>query len=461
MRTKPVRSYGRPEPYADTVELARFNSKGRMMKRRDFIAAVTTGMASTSGFFAWLDEIDDRLSRLKSVLDGIHDERDYWSRVRDEFQFDKELVYLNCGSIGTCPKIVTDALIGYARRVETNPFREVFGAGLASNLLGAEIGHRVLGRGNGRNWDYEQHHAGHECDCGWFGTEAGRRDYHDQSRASGGNGLLAILGKAPCAKIVYVTLPEQLSDPQAIVGSVADKVTVRTRVFSFCHVDTITGMVLPIADIARLARQKGIFFVCDGAAPGMLAVGVKSLGVDAYATSSHKWMLAPKGSGLLYIAQDASSRVHPMQFYSGFSTYSASSGTCDVARVLAHGVAIQFQNVIGRQRIENRVRELSQRLSSGLSHLGARRRLTPEPREFSSGIVTFAVDRSRATSTDIQSGLEREHQIYVKAAQGTFAAVADPKVSPEDYNALRFSTHFMNSDADIDKTIDALERRLR
>jgi selenocysteine lyase/cysteine desulfurase len=68
------------------------------------------------------------------------------------------------------------------------------------------------------------------------------------------------------------------------------------------HVDTITGMVYPLADVAKITRPRGILLVCDGAhAPGMLHMDLKLLGVDAFASSSHKWMLAPKGSGLLYI----------------------------------------------------------------------------------------------------------------------------------------------------------------
>ena len=93
--------------------------------------------------------------------------------------------------------------------------------------------------------------------------------------------------------------------------------------------------------------------VCDGAqAPGMLNVDVKSLGVDTYASSSHKWMLAPKGSGLLYIRKEVQDRVQPLCVSTGYQAYTSASGTRNVAGILGHGLAMDLHNAIGRDRIE-------------------------------------------------------------------------------------------------------------
>ena len=62
----------------------------------------------------------------------------------------------------------------------------------------------------------------------------------------------------------------------------------------------------------------------------MLRIDVKALGVDTYASSSHKWMLAPKGSGLFYIRKEAQERIQPLVLSTGYNAYTAASGTRNV-----------------------------------------------------------------------------------------------------------------------------------
>ena len=75
-------------------------------------------------------------------------------------------------------------------------------------------------------------------------------------------------------------------------------------------------------------------------------VDVKALGVDTYAYSGHKWLLAPKGSGLLYIRREVQDRIHPTFLHSGYRSYTASGGTRGVDRILGNGVTIDFHNAI-------------------------------------------------------------------------------------------------------------------
>ncbi len=80
------------------------------------------------------------------------------------------------------------------------------------------------------------------------------------------------------------------------------------------HVITTTGLRMPIREIAALARSRGVLCVVDGAqALGHVPVDVRALGCDAYAACGHKWLLGPKGTGLLYISKDAEDRIQPVQ----------------------------------------------------------------------------------------------------------------------------------------------------
>ena len=91
------------------------------------------------------------------------------------------------------------------------------------------------------------------------------------------------------ARVVCVELPAPVADKAQLLDRITSRITGRTRVCSLSHVDTLTGCVMPLADIAQITRPKGILLVCDGAqVPGMMNVDVKALGVDTYASSSHK-----------------------------------------------------------------------------------------------------------------------------------------------------------------------------
>jgi selenocysteine lyase/cysteine desulfurase len=243
------------------------------------------------------------------------------------------------------------------------------------------------------------------------------------------------------AEVVRIEMPAPVESAEQVVALVEDHITSRTRVCSFSHVCTVTGLVMPMARIAEITRPRDILLVCDGAqAPGQLDVDVHALGVDTYASSSHKWLLAPKGTGLLYIRQGVQERVRPMSLDAGFGAYTGSFGTRNIAIALAHGAAIDFHETIGLDRIEERCRQLRRRVRSGLEQVEGLRILTPTSEELTAGIVTVSlVD---GDYREVRRILHEEHDIVLKNGR------------PE-YDAIRISTHIFNSEADVDRMLDA------
>jgi selenocysteine lyase/cysteine desulfurase len=249
-------------------------------------------------------------------------------------------------------------------------------------------------------------------------------------------------------KVVTIAMPAPVKDKGQVLDLVAGHITPRTRVCSFSHVETITGLRMPLAEIATITRPKDILLVCDGAqAPGMLRIDVKALGVDTYASSSHKWMLAPKGSGLLYIRKGVQDRVRPLVLSTGYQAYTAASGTRNVSQILGHGLAMDFHDAIGRERVEARCLALCDHLRRRLMENSALRLLTPTQAELSSGIVTFSL--LRGSNEKVDDRLHKDHDILVKV------------VPKPEYNALRFSTHVYNREEELDRTADALASLLR
>jgi len=95
-------------------------------------------------------------------------------------------------------------------------------------------------------------------------------------------------------------------------------------------------------------------------------VDVKALGCHAYATSGHKWLMGPKGTGLLYIAGDASVRITPMQFEESRKFYNHSTGVGNLPGAVGLGVAIDTLAALGMDTVERHDVALRNRIYDGL-----------------------------------------------------------------------------------------------
>lgn len=430
------------------------------MKRRSFFKGLLASGLATHAFGNYARAGNERIDRLSAdLVDLQSDDKSIWQRVRSEFQLADHIAHMNNGSIGPSPRVVTDGIIDALGKLEVDPYHNTWG-GLAA---GMEEVRSVVAEFIGA--DLDEVSLIRNCTEGMnliatgMDLEPGDEILTTNHEHGGGMVCWQYLRRHRGVKVNYLKLPNPVRDKQQLLDVIEQHLTPRTRVCSFMHVDTITGLQMPLADIAELTRPREILLVADAAqTPGMLAIDVKKLGVDAFTSSSHKWLLAPKGTGLLYVRKQAQDRIHPISVYSGYRAYSASVGTRDVAGILGHGAAIDFHNAIGRERIEARCRQLSMRVRQHLQKIPRLRLLTPEQHELSSGIVTFSVDGMR--NSDVHKRLWEEYSIEAKVAQGTYAFTEVQGELGESYNALRFSTHIHNNESHVDKLAEALEHIL-
>src|SRR3954451_4474138 len=291
------------------------------MKRRRFIESLATGMAAFAadrpagsaeggGFKALHDEI---------AVTG--ETTAAWARVRREFLLNPGMVHLNTGSLGATPRRVLAAVAAWMYELEGDPVSNVFGPmghrmedvrSKAAEFLGARLDEVVLTENTTSGMK-----AVAQGLSGLF--KPGDEILTTNHEHPAGSVCWDYLAKHHGARIVTIAMPAPVKDKGQILELVAKHITPRTRVCSFSHVETITGLRMPLAEIAALTRPREIFLVCDGAqAPGMLQVDVKALGVDAYASSSHKWILAPKGCGLLYVRKEVQERIQPLVLSTGY-----------------------------------------------------------------------------------------------------------------------------------------------
>jgi selenocysteine lyase/cysteine desulfurase len=248
--------------------------------------------------------------------------------------------------------------------------------------------------------------------------------------------------------IDIVAIPPGENDAQAIIDRFAKSITPRTRVLSFSHLLSSTGLRMPVAELSALARTRGCIAVVDGAqAVGGIDVDVKALGCHVYATSGHKWLLAPKGTGLLYLSEELGTTVEPISLQAGRAAYTESSGVCNIPGVLGLAAAIDYLSAIGKQNIERHNLALSSRVHTALLSVPKLRVVSPHSGPLASPLVTYALPDD-IKSGDFYRRLMERHRIVVKVVPGNWL------------NGNRISTHLFNTEGDVDVLIEALKEEL-
>ncbi|MBI3567979.1 MAG: aminotransferase class V-fold PLP-dependent enzyme [Gemmatimonadetes bacterium] len=245
-----------------------------------------------------------------------------------------------------------------------------------------------------------------------------------------------------------VAIPPGENDAQAIVDRFAKAITPRTRVLSFSHLLSSTGLRMPVAELSALARRRGCLAVVDGAqATGGIAVDVKALGCHAYATSGHKWLMAPPGTGLLYLSEELGKTIDPIPLESGRAAYTASSGVCSIPSVLGLGAAVDYISAIGIAKVEAHNLALGRRLFEALRGVPKVRVVSAAPGPLASPLLTFELPAA-VKSGEFHATLLQKHHIEVKVVPGNWL------------NGNRISTHLFNTEHDVDALVEALRSEL-
>jgi isopenicillin-N epimerase len=255
-------------------------------------------------------------------------------------------------------------------------------------------------------------------------------------------------------------LPIIPDSPQEVVAAAVAAMTERTRLFFFSHVLSPTGMVLPARELCAEARKHGILTVVDGAhAPAYVPLNLDEIGADFYGANCHKWLLAPTGSGFLHIGKGSEDRLEPLQVSWGYKSDAPPDeadehgstprlrrlefeGTRDPCAWLAVPSAIDFQQEIGWQSIRERIAELVRHVRRRLTGLGLTP-ATPEHPALSGAMTAFHLPGGLDPQL-LRRRLWEEHRIEA------------PVIERPAGLLLRVSTHFYNTEEEIDHLATAL-----
>jgi isopenicillin-N epimerase len=388
----------------------------------------------------------------------------FWSAARSQMMLDPTVANLNTGSFGPWPRPVFERVTELRRRLAEEPMdflirqlppllweareglagflggvatRLVFTANVTASINIVASSLHLAAPGEILLTDHE-YGAMHWC---W-------------ERAAQRQGLT----------LRTFLLPVRAEEPQEIVAAFRDALTERTRLAFFSHVLSPTGLVLPVRQMCTEARRRGVLTMIDGAhAPAMVPVNLNELECDFYGGNCHKWLLAPTGSGFLYMGKGSEDRLQPLQVSWGWrhdhgrlderdefgSTprlrFLEFEGTRDCCPWLAVPAAIDFQQQMGPKRIDERNRGLVRYAREKIGFLPPE---TPANPELCGYLIAFRLPAT-ADMWKLRRGLWEKYRIEA------------PIIERPDGLLIRASTHFYNTQTEIDRLAMAVHDLLQ
>lgn len=264
-------------------------------------------------------------------------------------------------------------------------------------------------------------------------------------------------------------IPLMPSDPGELVDAAAKAMTPETRLFFFSHILATTGMILPARELCAEARRRGIVTVVDGAhAPAFMDLRLADIPFDFYVGNGHKWLLAPTGIGFLYLGSANEERLQPMQVSWGYHPPPGSGppderdqfgstprlrrfeceGTRDICPWLAVPEAIGFQAALGHDRIRARMRELTSCVRQRLAFRRGLVPATPEHPALCGAMTAFRLPDG-TNAAELRRGLWERFRVDASL------------IERPDGLMIRVSTHFYNTEAEVERLAEALEELVR
>ncbi|MHC4946311.1 MAG: aminotransferase class V-fold PLP-dependent enzyme, partial [Planctomycetota bacterium] len=225
------------------------------------------------------------------------------------------------------------------------------------------------------------------------------------------------------------------------------------------------GLVVPAREIASLCRAKGIISVFDGAqSAGMIPVDLHAMGCDFFATSGHKWLLGPKGTGLLYIRESMIGTWQPT-YVGAYSDQHydldrlaleylpearcTEYGTRNTPLLVGLEAALDFLARLGMNRVSQRTRSMAALLKKRLSASGAWEVLTPMDEESSAAMVTFRPRKTSIQHHELVNRMKKNHNIRLRP------------VGEHGLDGVRVSLHIYNNFKELERLVSALEEEFR
>jgi len=375
-------------------------------------------------------------------------DEDFWGWVRESFTVSTNIINLNNGGVSPQPKVVQDAHIRYYQMCNEGPSfymwrtldqgREPLRAKLAK-MAGCSPEEIAINRNSTEG-----------LNTIIFGLNLKEGDEVVLSKYDYPNMMNAWKQreKRDKIKLVWVDPVLPFDNDDAFVNLYAKAITSKTKIVHITHMINWTGQFVPAKKIADIAHAKGCEVIVDGAHSfAHTDYKIEDTGADYYATSLHKWLCAPFGSGMMYIKKDKIKNIWALLSNDkpdGDDIRKFESlGTRSFASEMAISTAIDFHNVIGSKRKEERLRYIKNYWCEKVKGMKGVSFNTPLNAPYGCAIMNFSVEGWKAS--EIETHMFKEKKIHTVA------------IEYEKLNGVRVAPSIYTSLSDLDVLVEAIE----
>lgn len=421
--------------------------------RRDFLSLAGKGLGLAALSFttigALLKEVEAAANSVAHLTpEQAAQNEDYWAVIQNAFTVTRGIVNLNNGGVSPSPRIVTEAFVRYSWQQEDataytmwqilEPQSETIRTGLAE-MFGCDREEIAITRNASESLEIllmgMDFKPGDEI---LTTTQDYPRMLTTLRQREKREGLTLKLIKIPIP-------PKNLNE---IAAAFERGITNRTRLILMSHQVNITGQITPVKAVCEMARAKGIETIVDGAHSfAQFHFQQKDLGCDYFGTSLHKWLYAPKGTGMLYVKRDKIEKIWPLMAAESKNAADIRKfeeiGTHAAAPKLAIGEAMLFHNGIGGKRKEARLRYLSRYWMNRLKDLPKVRFNTSFDEQQSCAIANVQIEGISPTA--IGSYLFDKHRIFTTP------------IMHEEFQGIRITPNVYTTLGELDRFCNVME----
>ncbi|MFC1726202.1 aminotransferase class V-fold PLP-dependent enzyme [candidate division KSB1 bacterium] len=320
----------------------------------------------------------------------------YWDALQKHYLFEDGFYMMNNGTAGPMPRPVFNTLMHYFEKQVTNPY-DVYNylptkiEAVRKNIagfIGASPDEIAVTRNTTEGLNFI---------VSGLDMKEGDEVIMSNMEHPGGYNPWRLKEKRYGVKIKEVKLGLPPKSVDEVVDSFKKAITPKTRMIFISHTVYKSGLISPIKELSKLAHDNGLLILADSAhGIGMLNLNMRDMGVDFWASSPYKWLGAPTGVGVLFAKKESQDKIWPTIATSGWDTNKNAKrfetlGQRADPLTLALGEAVEFQKVIGKARIDRRIKALAKHLKDGLRSIPGVKIHTSDDTYLSGGLTAFSI----------------------------------------------------------------------
>jgi len=423
--------------------------------RRDFLRKIVPLGAGTAIAFKtdWLERVvaAGAAAADKPAAETAADEG-YWREIQQAFTLDRTIINLNNGYTCPSPRVVHEALKRYLDMSNQAPIHYMWNM-LEPNIetvrrkLAVEVGCDAEELAITRN-------ASEALQIAQLGLDLRAGDHvvttdQDYGRMLDTWDQRVRRDKIEVTKISFPVPTTKLSE---LTDRISRAITPKTKVIHICHITNLTGQLFPVRDIARMARARGIQTIVDGAhAFAHFPFKMSDLECDYYGCSLHKWLLAPVGTGFLYVRRENIAKLWPLTPAAASKADNIRKfeevGTHPAANHNAIAEALAFHQAIGIERKAARLRYLTDHWVKQVEKLPRVKILSSREPDQAWGLANVSLD-----GVDVSKAYD-----FLWAKYRIITAA----IKRDDYQGLRVTPNIYTTLDDLDTFAAALKDLLK